>query len=204
MTKRSVTQARRIQLVALGLAGLLVGYLAVSLWPSSSAGDRRSPAAPSGVLEDDTGTGGALPPLPPDPRRPGSSFSVVGGMSPEEVARLGVRTEEDVSGTMMRPDTGAGPPDGAPPAVAGRAASPPREGPPIALQFSPDVREAARRYRCPCGCSHTLDVCPCNDQPIGAGTMLTYVQKLLERGLEGEDLDAGMVDRYGERVLAGP
>jgi hypothetical protein len=78
------------------------------------------------------------------------------------------------------------------------------EGPPTALQFSPEVREAAGRYRCLCGCSHTLDVCPCNDQPIGAGTMLTYLQKLLGRGLEGEALDTGMVDRYGERVLASP
>lgn len=199
MTKRFVTQARLIWLVALGVAGLLVGYLAVSLWPSSSGGDGRGPAISSGTSEDDTGTGGTLPPLPPDPRRPGSSLSVVGGMSPEEAARLGVSTGPGAQGTMVRPE-----PDAGQTAEAPAEPLPFGEGPPIALQFSPDVREAARRYRCLGGCGHTLDACPCKDQPIGAGTMLTYLQKLMDRGLEGEELDAGMVDRYGERVLMSP
>jgi hypothetical protein len=125
-------------------------------------------------------------------------------MSPEEAARLGVRGETGSPGATVWPGPDTGQADGAPQPAGGAGSSTFDDGPPTALQFSPDVREAARRYRCLCGCSHTLDACPCNDQPIGAGTMLAYLQKLLDRGLEGEELDAGMVDRYGERVLASP
>ena len=66
-------------------------------------------------------------------------------------------------------------------------------GPPVSQ--SGFLRKSAWRpasFMCLCGCGHRLDECPCNDQPIGAVTMLSYLQKVLRenhgsRGAVGGD-----------------
>ena len=72
------------------------------------------------------------------------------------------------------------------------------------LSGSESVRAAAGRYFCLCGCDHVLDICPCNDQPVGAGTMLNHLQRIVAQNLADEEIDAAMVDRYGDRVLVSP
>jgi hypothetical protein len=172
----------------LGAAGLIAGYIVISYWSSAPA--TPPPSRPAAAAEE--GSGGALPPLPPDPRRRGSSISVVGGLSPEEMARLGVQSPPGLAIPSDPVPEDPLPEEGVP------------LGPPIALQFSPEVREAARRYLCLCGRGRRLAECRCTDRPLGAETMLAYVEKLLNRGLAGARLDAGMVDRYGEHVLRPP
>jgi hypothetical protein len=77
-------------------------------------------------------------------------------------------------------------------------------GPPVANRFPPDVGLAASQFMCLCGCGHRLDECPCNDQPIGAVTMLSYLQKVMRKNPDPEALSVEMVDRYGEQVLVAP
>jgi hypothetical protein len=113
----------------------------------------------------------------------GSSLTVVGGMSREELVQHGILPE---------------PPAGTAPGTGMRDE---RDGPPAALAFPEAVRAAAARYWCLCGCGHTLAECPCNEQPIGAVTMLSHLGRLLDSGLTGSELDAAMIDRYGPRVL---
>jgi len=169
------------------VAGVLAGYGVVRLWPGAAA--IPVPVAP--IPASATATEGSAPAdrLPPLLQGGGSSISVVGGMTRSEMARRGILPD---GAAPSRSAAGAG----------DRAATGEREGPPSALQFPPEIRAAAARYYCLCGCAHTLDVCPCNDQPIGAVTMLTYLQSLVRVDQDEAGLDAGMVDRYGPRVLA--
>jgi hypothetical protein len=124
-------------------------------------------------------------------------------MSPDELARL----------RQAAAPAAAPPAAGAPvvlPTVPGRTALPadaPRGSmaggaPPVSAQFPAPVQAAARRYLCLCGCPDDLAVCACNEQPIGALTMLTYLEKLVDEGKDAAAIDTGMVDRYGPRVLA--
>ena len=48
-------------------------------------------------------------------------------------------------------------------------------------------------------------MCACNEQPIGAFTMLTYLEKLLNEtpGADPSVVDQGMAERYGDQVVAG-
>ena len=187
------------------LLGVVVGYLIMTGWKRLDSG--AGPVAPvetakpepsvSGIESEagDSSASGALPPLARE--RSGSSVSVVGGMSPEDLTRL----QRELAG-----ESGETP--AATPAV-GDAPLTPAAGPPLApgetpasVLFPPEVREEARRYLCLCGCGHDLATCPCNDQPIGAVTMLTYLQKLMmQEGTDPDGVADGMIARYGERVI---
>ena len=124
-------------------------------------------------------------------------------MTPEEAARLGIRLPAEAPTAALNADLT--PPVAAPfvppPAGIVSVSGLEEEGPPIASGFSVEVQRAATRYLCLCGCPHGLAECPCRDQPIGAGTMLTYLEKQLRAGASGRALDAAMIDRYGERVI---
>lgn len=171
--------------------GLVVGYLLVAGWrqiaPAGSLA--QAPAARART--------GSATPVPVGsssfaPRRSaGSSATVIGGLSPQELARI---------------QTGAAPPQtplpGAAMAAAGAPLAPGET--PAAVAFPGPVQAAAQGYLCLCGCPHDLASCPCNDQPIGAVTMLTFLQRLLDQGLERAAADTAMVDRYGDRVLVAP
>ena len=113
----------------------------------------------------------------------------MGGLSPQELARI---------------RAGAAVTEARSPAASTMADLAPGETP-SSVAFPVAVQTAASRYRCLCGCVHDLRSCPCNDQPIGAVTMLTFLQRLLDQGLEESDpTDAAMAERYGDEVLLAP
>ena len=180
-------RSRWLALLLLIGVGLVVGFAATRLGPR--------PEPEAAVVSQ--------PPVPPPPAARGSSLSVVGGMTPEEASRLGIRLPEEAPPAGLSADLT--PPVAAPatPTPAGIVSVSGLEGdgPPIASGFSVEVQQAATRYLCLCGCPHGLAECPCRDQPIGAGTMLTYLEKQLRAGASGRALDAAMIDRYGERVI---
>ena len=187
MSRHSPRWVRVLNLGGLIVLGLVAGYLLMAGWrqaaPDTAAPPAAVPGAPSttppaGAPESPAGASAPPPPT-------GSSQTVVGGLSPEELARI-------QAGDSLGEAT-------APPTVTGAPLAPGEIA--AASRFPPTVQEAARRYRCLCGCGHDLASCPCNDQPIGAVTMLTSLQKLLDQGLAGEAADRAMVDRYGDHVL---
>lgn len=182
---------RRQVLLVIAVAGVLAGYGVVRLWPGPAA----TPVpAVTGPAAEATAEGSASSNrLPPLLQGGGSSISVVGGMTRKEMVRRGL-LRDGASPAPPAPAPGAGP----------ATAAEQWEGPPSALKFPPDVQARAKGYLCLCGCSHILDVCPCNDQPVGAVTMLTYLQSLMSAGRDEPGLDEGMVDRYGPRVLVQP
>jgi hypothetical protein len=191
--------SRKQILLIVAVAGVLGGYGMVRLWSGAAPVPAASPGATTPAV---AGTA-------PENRLPslleggGSSISVVGGMSREEMVRRGILRAE-TSAPLPTAAPGAALP--APPrGAAGTQLAPgQREGPPSALNFSAEVQAESRRFQCLCGCGHTLDVCPCNDQPVGAMTMLTYLENLMNRGQDKAGLDEQMVDRYGPRVLVQP
>lgn len=180
--------ARTRILLLLAVVGVLGGYVLVRFWPSPAA-----PAAvpPAASTPPPAAQGQAANQLPPLPQPRGSSFSVVGNMSREEMIRQGIL-----------PADAAPPPPGRVAAPDRRAAAGAAQRPPSSFRFPPELRTAAARYQCLCGRAHALDVCPCNDQPLGAVTMLTYLQKMMAVDADTAALDAAMVDRYGPRVMA--
>ncbi|MFQ5718464.1 MAG: hypothetical protein ACE5IK_02845 [Acidobacteriota bacterium] len=188
MVRRSSGWIRGVNLGGLSVIALVIGYLLVIGWQhfSSPSGPQRPAMAAPAPTAPATDPSPASPATAPEalaasaPSR-GSSMSVVGGISPDELARI-------ASGRPATPTAG-----GAPPSIAGET--------PASAAFPPRVQQAARGYRCLCGCPHDLAVCPCNEQPIGAVTMLTYLQKLLDSDADVRAQNAGMVERYGERVL---
>ena len=183
---------RGMNLAALAVLGVVVGYLIVVGWrrvenrpetgPVPAESSRAGP-----VTAGQNGAGSTEAPSTPST---GSSLTVVGGLTPDERDRLRQMNETGENGPPLPPPADAGVAPGTEPGEA-----------PTSLRYPLPVREAASAYLCLCGCAHGLATCPCNDQPLGAGTMLTHLQKLLEQELEGASLDAAMVDRYGERVL---
>ena len=159
---------RAVNLIALVFIGVLAGYLVMTGWkrldvggsaaePATTTAPAAAEAGPEADEAESSPVSATLPPLA-TPRR-GSSVSVVGGMSPEELARL----QRELQGTDAEADA-PGEPGTVPP--AGGAPVPP-DATPASVLFSPAVREAARLYLCLCGCGHDLAVCPCNDQPVG-------------------------------------
>ena len=192
---------RRQVLLVIAVAGVLAGYGVVRLWPGPAA--TPVPAVTGPAVEATTEGSASTNRLPPLLQGGGSSISVVGGMTRKEMVRRGLLRD----GASPAPPTavaGAGPATAAVAAGGTRAAAEQWEGPPAAHTFPPDVQARAKGYLCLCGCSHILDVCPCNDQPVGAVTMLTYLQSLMSAGRDEPGLDEGMVDRYGPRVLVQP
>ncbi|MFQ5768325.1 MAG: hypothetical protein ACE5ID_10130 [Acidobacteriota bacterium] len=192
---------RVINLTALSLVGLLAGYLGLQFWRSDVAHPSASPPGEPGqgsAAVSDEAPPSPQPGLSQEPIRSrarsmqGSSLSVVGGLSPEDLRRLGVQLPPEALPAQR--------PTAVP--LSGPSAGQPLEGPPAAGRFPPTVAKAAGGFRCLCGCPHNLAVCPCNQQPVGAVTMLTYLEKLLDQGKNGDAARQGMVDRYGERVVA--
>lgn len=180
-----VRVSRNRILMVLAVAGVLAGFAMVRWWNPASV-----PSAPTAApAASELGTAPSTSDLRPPGER-GSSMSVVGTMSREEMVRRGIAVPEDPAETAA--------------AQGNRPGDPGREGPPASLNFPPEVGQAAGSFMCLCGCGHTLDECPCNDQPIGAVTMLTYLQKLMAVDPDPSGLSAGMVDRYGEQVLVPP
>ncbi len=196
-------------LLALAAAGVVAGFVLIRAWPAAGPA---TPAAPAGALDGAAAPGaGGLPPLPDDGRS-GSSLSVVGGLGPEDLARVQQQARGRVAAEAApAPAAGGSPEVQVVPTVPGREARPAGaapgsmagSGPPASSLFPPAVQAAARRYICLCGCPDNLADCACNEQPIGAMTMLSYLQKLVDEGRDAAGQDAGMADRYGPRVLAG-
>lgn len=176
-------------LLVVAVVGVLAGYGVVRLWPGTATTPVPTVTSPAAAA----GRSAPSNRLPSLLQGGGSSFSVVGGMTPREMARRG----------LLRDGIAPAPPV-AVPGAGTLAAAGDREGPPSALKFPPAVRAAAARYLCLCGCDHTLDVCPCNDQPVGAVTMLSYLQSRVNAGRDESGRDEDMVDRYGPRVLVQP
>jgi hypothetical protein len=192
MVPEQVPQMSRNRiLVVLGIVGVLAGFALVRSWNSGEA----PPPAAAGTSVPVAVEPGAAPSYsdlqPADTR--GSSMSVVGTMSREEMIRRGIAVPQAPPSPAAKA-AGTGDPSG------GQR----REGAPAAVMFPPEVGQAASSFMCLCGCGHTLDQCPCNDQPIGAVTMLSYLQKLMATDSDPASLSAGMEDRYGELVLAPP
>ena len=185
---RALPRRRWLTLLLLIGLGLIVGFAATRF------GGHAEPAAPAV----------AVPPAPQPPASRGSSLSVVGGMTQEEAARLGIRLPDEGPPAAVSPDLAPPTPPSVVPlpeaivSVSGLE----EDGSPTAAAFPADVQQAASRYFCLCGCPHRLSDCPCRDQPVGASTMLAHLEKQLRSGASGRALDAAMVDRYGERVIA--
>jgi len=189
MAAEEVSRVSRNRIfMLLAVVGVVAGFALVRWWSPASAPSAAAPGAavPAASVPEAAPSYSDL--QPPDVR--GSSMSVVGTMSREEMIRRGIAVPE------MPPESTA--------TADNPNVDPGGEGPPAALNFPPEVAQAASSFMCLCGCGHTLDECPCNDQPIGAGTMLTYLQKLMAADPDPASLSAGMVDRYGDQVLVSP
>ncbi|MFQ5669503.1 MAG: hypothetical protein ACE5HD_03160 [Acidobacteriota bacterium] len=197
---------RLTHLAALVLLGTGAGYLGIAAWQGRGAASTSKPAPaaappPAGADPSTAGaspvsSGSILPALPPDPSRRSSSIAVVGGMTSEEARRRGIHFENPADAAAL--------PKASPSTVVAPQTSPTasQRKPAAAKAFPAAVQAASTAFYCLCGCGDNLAVCDCNEQPVGAVSMLTYLEKLLDRGLDGADLHAAMVDRYGERVLA--
>ena len=183
-------------LMIVAVAGVVAGFAMVRWWnaqvPPGAAAS--GPAVPVAAVPGTAGSGAApSTALLEPPGTGGSSMSVVGSMSREERIRRGV---------VAAPEPGTPATAELPPRAPARADT--RMGPPVAKRFPPEVGLAASRFMCLCGCGHRLDECPCNDQPIGAVTMLSYLQKVMRENPDPAALSVEMVDRYGEQVLVAP
>jgi hypothetical protein len=66
--------------------------------------------------------------------------------------------------------------------------------------LSPEARVAAERYRCVCGCNDPLGECTCTQSP-GSVEMKEHLEALVEQHRSVQEVDQGMIDRYGEQVL---
>jgi hypothetical protein len=175
-------------LIGLAILGLVVGFGVMRLWRSADT----VPAAQGNAAGPSTAAPATTGFETPAPR--GSSLSVVGGMSREELTRRGV----EVPPAPVAPSSSTPPQAGAP----GSPGAP--EDVPASVQFPPAVAQAASNFMCLCGCGHHLGECPCNDQPIGAVTMLSHLQKLMSTETDPAALSLAMVDRYGDAVLVAP
>jgi len=186
MTKRNL-------LILVAVVGVLAGFLIMRALQAPTLAPGPLPA-----VQDDVPVGGETTasggpgdaPASLTSGSPGSSISVVGGMSAQEMAELGIQRPGSAPAGQLVPQ-----PD--------RPGLAPGETP-SADRFPPAVAAAASRYTCLCGCQHELHICPCNDQPVGAVTMLSYLQRMMEIDDSPEVLDAAMVERYGQRVLLSP
>lgn len=111
-----------------------------------------------------------------------------------------------VSFAVYRRSHPAGAPAGGP--EAGGATAPVAAGSeegteisaPVPIHLSPEASIVAERYRCICGCNDPLNVCTCTRTP-GSRDMKLYVQQLVNDKKPPAEIDALMVDRYGEAVL---
>ena len=68
------------------------------------------------------------------------------------------------------------------------------------VRLSPEARVAVERYRCVCGCNDPLSECTCTQTP-GSVDMKEHLQNLVDEGRSIQEVDQGMIDRYGEQVM---
>ena len=71
---------------------------------------------------------------------------------------------------------------------------------PLPVDLSPQAQVASERYRCVCGCNDPLSECTCTQTP-GSYDMKEHLQSLVDAGMSLEELDQGMVERYGDQAL---
>jgi hypothetical protein len=187
-------------LMIVAVVGVVAGFAVVRLWkvdeaPAVAGGNTVVPVAVETGTAPATSGSGTAPStsLLEPPRGRGSSMTVVGGMSRQEMIQRGI---------IDSPELGTGSAAPIPPRAPGGGER--MTGTPAAIQFPREVGMAASRFMCLCGCGHRLDECPCNDQPIGAVTMLSYLQQLMQESSDPAVLAEEMVDRYGDQVLVSP
>lgn len=61
-------------------------------------------------------------------------------------------------------------------------------------------RIQAEKFKCVCGCNLILAECTCKKTP-GSVDMKQHLQQLVDGGLSPEQIERGMVEKYGSGVL---
>jgi hypothetical protein len=91
-------------------------------------------------------------------------------------------------------------------AAPGATPAAPLAGTPITAKvpfhLSPEASILAEHYQCVCGCTDLLSVCTC-DKPRGSNEMKAFLQDQVNQKRSAKEIDAAMIARFGDTVLAG-